>query len=378
MSEDRRGKKWTDEEIEILKKEYKNVSSYDELATKLNRTRDAVYVMSLKLGISDGRLDDRKNKKTKYHVGDKNDHGWTIVDIEHVKKRTRYLLQCPCGCGEINSVRCDNFEKYHAICKYQKSLIPPKSMPREMYQTRLIGKQFGLLKVLDFHGYKRRCVEYECECQCENKTKVYATYSDLTSGKKTNCGCLTHKKQSESKKKFNQFDLDTYEYGVFWTSNTNRMVLFDKEDYGLIKDYCWSEHIEKGKEDGYINARSIDGSGKIIKLHRLVMNVTDPKLKVDHIKHKLWDNRKSELRVCTNQQNCMNTGLHKNNTSGVPGVNYDVEKNMWRARLYHNNQTIHLGYYVTFEEAVEVRNDAVEKARGEWSYENSMKTTMEA
>lgn len=174
-------------------------------------------------------------------------------------------------------------------------------------------------------------------------------------------------------KKYNKYDLETYDYGILWTSNTNKAVLFDKEDYELIKDYCWYEHKCDENKDGYIEARTIDDSNKIIKLHRLVTGVNGFDIKVDHKKHKLWDNRKSELRICTNQENTMNRASPRNNTSGVTGVNYDKGKDKWRVRLYHNNESIHLGYYDTFEEAVLIRNEAVEKYRGEWSYENSMK-----
>lgn len=179
-------------------------------------------------------------------------------------------------------------------------------------------------------------------------------------------------------RKRNKYDLNTYEYGVLWTSNTNKKVLFDKEDYDKIKYYCWYEHMDRGNSDGYIEARALDGTGKIIKLHRLVTGVSGFDVKVDHKKHKLWDNRKSELRVSSNQENTMNRSAPKNNTSGVAGVNYDSEKDMWRARLYHKNQAIHLGYYETFEEAVAVRKKAVEEYRGEWSYENSMRDDKEA
>ena len=39
-------------------------------------------------------------------------------------------------------------------------------------------------------------------------------------------------------------------------------------------------------------------------------------IKVDHKNHNTFDNRKKNLRITTNQENCFNHRTHKNNTSG--------------------------------------------------------------
>lgn len=243
---------------------------------------------------------------------------------------------------------------------------------REEYKTRLIGEQFGLLKVIGFSGYnKNKQIMYKCECQCKDKTIVYTSYSDLKSGRKNHCGCLTKQRASDAKRKYNTYDLSG-EYGVGWTTNKNKEFYFDLEDYDKIKDYCWYEHKDLNEDIcGYIESKDIH-SNKIVKMHRIVTGVTDSRLKVDHIKHRKYDNRKSQLRVATNQQNTMNRNKPKNNTSGVAGINWDKEKNKWRVRVYHEMKTIHYGYFDNFEEAVNVRNNAVEQLRGEWSYSNSM------
>ena len=63
-----------------------------------------------------------------------------------------------------------------------------------------------------------------------------------------------------------------------------------------------------------------------------------PLYKVDHINHNKYDNRKQELRICTNQQNCMNRKIQCNNTSGTPGVNYNKELKKWIARICYNKK----------------------------------------
>lgn len=319
-------------------------------------------------------MDLKRIRTPKYKIGESNENGWKVHGYtRNDDGRFYYELICECGCNELRKVRGDSFKEYKKLCDYQKSLIPPKHMPRELYKTRLIGEQFGNLKVIDFLGYdKYGSVLYICECQCKDKTLISATYNQLTSGRKDSCGCLTKQKMHNSHKKYNKYDLSG-EYGIGWTSNTNKEFYFDLEDYDKIKDYCWFEHkMKEDDKDGYIEARSLN-NGKNVKLHRVVMNIDIYDIKIDHIKHNLLDNRKSRLRIATNQENTMNHVLHSNNTTGVSGVNFDEEKGLYRVRIYYKNRTIHLGYYKTLEEAEYIRKQAEEKYFGKWSYDNSMK-----
>ena len=87
------------------------------------------------------------------------------------------------------------------------------------------------------------------------------------------------------------------------------------------------------------------------------MDCNDSKLKVDHIYHKKYDNRKSQLRICDNQENCMNHKIHKNNTSGKSGISYRKDTNKWRVRLWFNGKCYNLGSFTDYDEAVRVRNE---------------------
>lgn len=53
--------------------------------------------------------------------------------------------------------------------------------------SKLIGKQFGNLVVQGFDYDKHKCI---CECQCDKKTTVYVSISNLKSGSVKSCGCL--------------------------------------------------------------------------------------------------------------------------------------------------------------------------------------------
>ena len=105
------------------------------------------------------------------------------------------------------------------------------------------------------------------------------------------------------------------------------------------------------------------------------MNWDDAKKFVDHINHNVKDNRKSNLRIVTNNQNQMNAKLRKNNTSSCTGV-YKI-KNKWVANIQINKKRIQLGTFTCFEDAVQARKLAEEKYFGEYSYSNSLNISNE-
>jgi len=290
-------------------------------------------------------------------------NNWMIKEKDLTKDRTYYILECTCGCDEQVSVRSDYLKLFNKKCKNIKNKLKrEKHINREDYKTRLIGKNFSNLIVKDFAGYnKRKQILYLCECQCDNKTLINVTYTDLIKGNKDNCGCLTKKKQSESKRKYNTYDLSG-EYGIGYTFK-NEPFYFDLEDYDLIKDYCWSFN-----DEGYVQARDNCGEKRYVKMHRLIMNIDDPDIKVDHIYHKTEDNRKSQLRLATNSQNCMNHVIRSHNTSGYSGVNWDSEKSLWRARIWKNYKCYHLGYFENINDAIAKRDYAENILFKEYKY----------
>lgn len=62
---------------------------------------------------------------------------------------------------------------------------------------------------------------------------------------------------------------------------------------------------------------------------------------IDHINGNGLDNRLSNLRNVTRQENTTNKPLQRNNKSGVPGVYFDKKTGQWRAQI--GNRSI--GYF---------------------------------
>ena len=104
-------------------------------------------------------------------------------------------------------------------------------------------------------------------------------------------------------------------------------------------------------------------------MHKLIMN-PESGYTVDHKNHLRYDNRKSNLRICTQAQNNMNQRLRSCNTTGCIGVYYDRGK--YQAKIFINNETINLGRYDNFEDAVKARKEAEKKYFGEYAYDTSI------
>ena len=239
------------------------------------------------------------------------------------------------------------------------------SSKREL--NNIIGQKFGRLTVIRRgKNNKNNMVMWWCKCDCGNPNLKLIEYANLKSGGTTSCGCYNRERFIESNRKYNIYDLSG-EYGIGYT-NKGEEFYFDLEDYNKIKDYYWFK-----TNYGYI--ATVTNVGNEVLMHRFILGL--PKfnfdIEVDHIKHKRYDNRKSELRIVDKSKNQKNKVLQANNTSGVAGVNWNKSHGKWCARININEKRVELGYYSNFEDAVTVRKEAEEKYYKEYSYKNSMK-----
>ena len=134
-------------------------------------------------------------------------------------------------------------------------------------------------------------------------------------------------------------------------------TLIDLEDIDKVKNLRWCLN-----GNGY----ALHGTYKNkVFLHRLLTNCPDDMM-VDHINRNPLDNRKSNLRIVNNQQNSMNKGHQKRNTSGHKGVSWDKSRNKWYAYITVNYKLINLGRFSILEDAIEARKKAEIKYFGEY------------
>lgn len=225
----------------------------------------------------------------------------------------------------------------------------------------LTGKRFGMLLVKSFMGFnKYNASKWLCQCDCGKE--CYALSSVLGCGNKKSCGDNIHKRI------INRVDFDD-NYAYIYVSGRDKPAIIDKEDYQKVKNLHWNN------EKPYLYTTSTIQSNNqktIIRLHRLILGVNNETVFVDHINGNPLDNRKSNLRIVTSQQNCYNHKKRIDNTSGVTGVKLVKKNNSWNARIVVNKKEISLGCYKRFEDAVKARKDAEEKYFGEYKREEEV------
>lgn len=136
-------------------------------------------------------------------------------------------------------------------------------------------------------------------------------------------------------------------------------TIIDIEDINKVKNIGW--HITPEKRNTKYCL-----SNKGILLHRLLINAPEDKV-VDHINHNGLDNRKSNLRICTNQENICNCEIPKNNKSGCKGVYWAKYKQKWTVQITINNKTKYIGRYKNLEDAIKARQEASKKYYGEFA-----------
>lgn len=138
------------------------------------------------------------------------------------------------------------------------------------------------------------------------------------------------------------------------------VALVDDEDYDKLMSYG-SWYASVGGRTAYASVKKqINYKRVTYKMHRIIMGVPEH-LMVDHINHNGCDNRKENLRICTQRENTMNITMLSNNKSGVRGVSYSKTANKWHSIIRVCGERIHLGWWSDFEDAVSARKEAEKK-----------------
>lgn len=104
---------------------------------------------------------------------------------------------------------------------------------------------------------------------------------------------------------------------------------------------------------------------RAIFLHRLIIGAGKGQI-VDHINRNRLDNRCSNLRIVTNQQNTLNSGKRKTNTSGYKGVTKHKRSGLWQAQAMLNGKKFYFGQFKTIQEAVMEYDKQIKKLHGDY------------
>ncbi len=142
-----------------------------------------------------------------------------------------------------------------------------------------------------------------------------------------------------------------------------KYAVVDAADYERVASFNWYASIAGNR----VYARcSIDG--RSIFLHRLLTNA--PKgMVVDHIDHDGLNDRQSNLRVCTFQQNLHNSRPY-GKSSRFHGVCWDKAGRRWVVYICHNGRSRFVGQFTDEIEAARAYDRKAYELFGEYAYLN--------
>jgi hypothetical protein len=134
-------------------------------------------------------------------------------------------------------------------------------------------------------------------------------------------------------------------------------ALVDEDNYASLSVHAWS----RAGSGGRIYARARAGY-----MHRIIVGAK-PGQFVDHINGNPLDNRRANLRICTQSQNHANrkVALGRSRFKGVW-----LKRGLWIARVSLKKGPVCLGTYATEEDAARAYDNKLREIFGEFAHTN--------
>lgn len=158
-----------------------------------------------------------------------------------------------------------------------------------------------------------------------------------------------------------------------------KFAIVDPSFYEWLSTKNW--HATEGKggnlyavtnitvQRGFVTGKS---KQKAIKMHRLLLELTDPDIHGDHIRGNTLNNRMTSLRPGTNAQNCKNRKKQKGiYSSSHKGLTW--HRDTWDVRIQVDGKMIHIGSHKDEKIAAAMYNEASIKHHGNWGHRNIIK-----
>ncbi len=162
----------------------------------------------------------------------------------------------------------------------------------------------------------------------------------------------------------NNFDYSSDGQYVRIYFEDGRFFIIDAADLLTVSKRTWS----LGKRGYPVShtSRALPGGAKTECLHRYLLKPGN-QFEVDHISGNKLDNRRKNLRICTHQQNMFNQRIRSTNSTGYQGVSYHKQTGKYEAYINRDGKKIHLGLFISAEEAAFARDKAADRLYGEYA-----------
>ena len=140
------------------------------------------------------------------------------------------------------------------------------------------------------------------------------------------------------------------------------VALVDDADFDCLSKHKWSLVPGNGGTPyAAAQIKNADGEWRFRRMHRFLMNPSDPSVYVDHRNGDGLDNRRENLRLATPQENARNRSTWSNKT-GFRGVNVRHDCRLkFQAIIRVNGILITIGYFATAPEAAKAYDNAAKE-----------------
>lgn len=156
-----------------------------------------------------------------------------------------------------------------------------------------------------------------------------------------------------------------------------QVALVNDSDYEFLSQWKW--YALKQRLGNFYAVRNSpweyrEGENRkhfLILMHREILGLErGDRRQGDHQNHNTLDNRRDNVRICTQQQNNMNQKPSLNTTSQFKGIHWYNHYKRWVASIRKDGKLKHLGYFDIEEDAALAYDKAAIREFGEFAHLN--------
>lgn len=129
----------------------------------------------------------------------------------------------------------------------------------------------------------------------------------------------------------------------------NKYALVDNEDFEYLNQFNWQfDYFYAGR-----HIRLPNGKKTRIRMHQEIIK-TPKGFVTDHINGNKLDNRKFNLKICTQSENQKNMKRFVTNKSGVSNIHWDKSRKKWMVSKCFNGVRKNIGRFKSIKDAKKV------------------------
>ena len=147
-----------------------------------------------------------------------------------------------------------------------------------------------------------------------------------------------------------------------------KIALVDDADFEWLSQWRWCYNSRGYAARGQRVGPRILNKTKTVLMHREVLGISGEEFSdtnVDHKNRDRLDNRRENLRICTDADNRANSGRRSDNTSGYKGV--FRKRTGWQAQVKKGGKSVFCKTFRTPEEAARAYDEVAKKLFGEFA-----------